>query len=244
MLPLLLWLALDPTHGAWDAALKAHVSPAGVGYAALGPMALDPYLAELAAVDLRELNEVEKKALLLNAYNALTVDLVASNPGITSIKDLDGGKVWDTRTFTVGGQAMTLNDIEHRQLRPMGDARVHAALNCAARGCPPLLAEAFTPERLQEQLERACQSWVRTNAIQVDRAANTVRLSRVFEWYGADFLRDYGGTRRGDIPGVEGTQEAAIHFIAVYIGPAQASWLRAGGYSVAWTEYDWALNGR
>lgn len=242
MLPLLFLFGFDHQHSAWDAVLRAHVTPGAVAYSAIGPSALDPYLAELAAVDLRELNEIEKKALWLNAYNALTVDLVASNPGIRSIQDLDGGKVWDTRTFTVGGQALTLNDIEHRQLRPMGDARVHAALNCASKGCPPLAGAAFTPEGLQDQLELAARVWVRTNAVKVDQQARVVQLNRIFEWYGQDFLRDYG-VQRGDIPGVDGTQEAAIHFVSVYIGPTVAAWLRAGGYTVVYMDYDWSLNG-
>ena len=69
-------LALDPTYAAYDALLQANVSPQGVTYAAIGPAGLDPFLAELAAVDLRELNSIEQKALYINAYNALTLDLL------------------------------------------------------------------------------------------------------------------------------------------------------------------------
>ena len=81
-------LALDPTYAAYDALLQANVSPQGVTYAAIGPAGLDPFLAELAAVDLRELNPIEQKALFINAYNALTLDLIAENPG-----QVDGIKI-------------------------------------------------------------------------------------------------------------------------------------------------------
>ncbi|MBK9647922.1 MAG: DUF547 domain-containing protein [Deltaproteobacteria bacterium] len=121
------------------------MSPQGVTYAAIGPAGLDPFLAELAAVDLRELNSIEQKALYINAYNALTLDLIAENPGVASIRDLDGGKVWSTRRFTVGGQSLTLDDIEHKRLRPMGDPRVHAPCPAPPKVAPPCSAGPTPP---------------------------------------------------------------------------------------------------
>jgi hypothetical protein len=235
-------LALDPTYAAYDALLQANVSPQGVTYAAIGPAGLDPFLAELAAVDLRELNPIEQKALFINAYNALTLDLIAENPGVASIRDLDGGKVWSTRRFTVGGQSLTLDDIEHKRLRPMGDPRVHAALSCASKGCPALLSRAYTAERLNDQLDLACRAWVRSNAAQINTQAKTVALSSIFDWYGDDFLAQWED--KANIPGVEGKQQAALNFIAFYSGSATATWLTAGGYTVTWATYDWGVNRR
>ena len=137
----MLWLILGLAgveDGLWGETLSTHVSLAGVDYQAIGPTGLDPYLAQLAGADLSSASKAEKMAFWINAYNALTVDLISENQEISSIRDLDRGKVWDARKFTVAGQQLSLNDIEHGTLRPMGDARVHAALNCASKGCPPL----------------------------------------------------------------------------------------------------------
>ncbi len=240
MWTLLLSVALAFDQGPWQKVLDTWVDPQGnVDYAGINAAnALDGYVAALAEVD-EPLPRGEKIAFWLNAYNALTVHLVAESGAIQSIRDLDGGKVWDTRSFVVAGRPMTLNQIEHQILRPMGDPRVHAALNCASKGCPPLYKQAFSAASLDNQLQDASRRWLTTNGIVVDMSGKSVKLSRVFDWYGDDFT---GMNIKNDIPGLSGKQEAAIDYAIRYLSPEQAAFLKKGGYAVSWIEYDWSLN--
>ncbi|MEL6343649.1 MAG: DUF547 domain-containing protein [Myxococcota bacterium] len=229
-------LAFD--HSAFDQVLRQHVNRRGdVNYAAIQSSgALDGYLSSLSTAS-EPTARAEKMAFWINAYNALTVDLIADNYPLGSIRDLDGGDPWNARTFPVAGRQITLNDIEHKILRPMGDARIHAAVNCASRGCPPLAMHAFTAAGLNGQLDRASAHWATRNGVRIDEAQNTVTLNQIFDWYGEDFV----GVYTGDIPNVDDKQEAAINFVAQYL-PEQANYLKTGEYAVSYHSYSWKLN--
>ncbi len=232
--------AIDPTHAALQRVLDARLSGGRVDYAGLkaAPAELDAYLKEVATADPNAMSADDRKAFWINAYNALTLDLVADSYPIKSIMDLDGGKVWDTRKFAVAGKQMSLNDIEQRTLRPLGDARIHAALNCASIGCPPLAAKVFLGTGLSGQLDAASKKWVAGTKLE----GATASVSQIFDWYGDDFVAKYGASRF-DIPGLDGKAEAAANFIAVY-APDKAAALKAGGYTVTYAAYDWGLNKR
>lgn len=240
----MLWLILGlagVNDGPWGQTLSAHVSAAGVDYTAIGPTGLDGYLAQLAQADLSGASKDEKVAFWINAYNALTVDLMAENAGVASIRDLDKGKVWDTRSFTVAGKQVSLNDIEHGTLRPMGDPRVHAALNCASKGCPPLPLKPISGATLDADLDAASKRWVATNAwvIQDERIA----LNKIFDWYGEDFVPHYGEVH--DVPGVSGKKQAALNFIAAHApNSGLAETAKNPGVKVVFGDYDWGLNKR
>lgn len=227
--------------GPWQAVLDAHVDASGrVDYAAIAANhALDPYLAALGTAE-EPLEPAERIAFWLNAYNAATVDLVADHFPVNSIRDLYGGKIWDTATVRVANRDLTLNQIENDFLRPMGDPRVHAALNCASLGCPPLSKTAYAGPTLDKQLVEASKRWMATNGITVDIAGKKVELSQIFDWYGADFT----GMRHKDIPGLDGKQEAAVDYASRYLPADTAAFLVKGGYSVKYMSYDWALNKR
>ena len=229
-----------PSPAPYQAVLDQHLRQGRVDYAAIQRTgALDGTLDGLAKAT-EPTAPAEKMAFWINAYNALTIDLIADEWPVSSIRDLDGGKVWDSRSFTVAGRAVTLNDIEHRILRPMGDPRIHAAVNCASVGCPPLPAGAFTAANLDAELTAASRRWVASNGASIDQAGGVVRLSRIFDWYGDDFVP------RADraIPGLDPKQAAAIDFLADHAEPAVATWLAGGGYRVEWQPYDWAVNAR
>jgi hypothetical protein len=236
---MLMWIipaAMAMDHSALQGVLTANVSGRGnVDYAAIQASgALDGYLDALSRAA-EPTDRAERMAFWINAYNALTIDMIADNYPLASIRDLDGGDPWGTRRFTVAGRSVTLNAIEHDILRPLGDARIHAAVNCASRGCPPLSGSVFTGAGLDGQLDAAAARWMQSNGIRVESGA--VHLSKIFDWYGDDFLADSDF----DIPGVSGREEAAINFAVRYL-PQQASQLRAGGYTVDYSEYSWSLN--
>jgi hypothetical protein len=214
--------ALD--HSAWDALLKRHVNgESRVDYrawkygASLGE--LDAYLAQLASPWSGIANE-ERKAALVNAYNALTIRWILTHYPVESI--------WKTKQpfsqarHNVNGRRVSLDAIE-TELRQMGDPRIHAALVCAARGCPPLRREAYTAGRLEEQLDSNTRQWLADAKLNsFDARARTARISSIFKWY------------RGDFPNLE-------QFLARH-APAGAAFLREGKVKIVHVDYHWGVN--
>ncbi len=216
-----------------------HVDDAGrVAYDAASTDAeLEAVVSALSTAE-EPAGRAEKMAFWINAYNVLTVDLVADHWPLESIRDLDGGNPWDKRLFTVAGQTVTLNHIEHKILRPMGEPRIHAAVNCASLGCPPLAGTVFTGSGLEAELTAASRRWAESTGVRIDRTAGTVSLNKIFDWYGEDFAA--GAT--ADVPGIDGKRDAAIQFLARHLPADDAAWLMAGGYSVTWAPYSWRVN--
>ena len=153
------WQTHDPAaaetidHSTWAEFLAAHVSRDrdGVNRVAYGNVSdadrerLAAYIARLTAVPIGRFSRAVQLAYWINLYNALTVDLVLSVYPIDSILDIDISPgilafgPWDAAMTQVEGRPLSLNDIEHRILRPIWrDARIHYALNCASVGCPNL----------------------------------------------------------------------------------------------------------
>jgi len=216
----------------------ARKGPVGVDYQALALRReqLDRYLSTLASVDASSFDKDQKLALYVNAYNGYTLQLILDEGIPKSITDLDGGKVWDTRTFEVAGASLTLNQIEHGHARKLADGRVHAVVNCASKGCPPLPPEALAASTVESQLDAATRRWVQTNAF--SWSGDTLRLSRIFDWYGEDFA----SADRGDLPGIEGKAEDAVWFLSRYVDPPTRDRLLSGTIQTAWQDYDWSLN--
>jgi len=160
-------------------------------------------------------------AYWINLYNAATLVLVLSHYPVDSIRDIDDP--WGQPVVTIAGDELSLDQIEHEVIRQQfSDSRIHFALNCAARGCPPLQAKLFTPEQLSDQLDATVRDalnderWLRVDG-------GTVYLSQIFEWFGEDFLVWDGGIR---------------NFLARYYEGS----LPRGEYEIAFLEYDWSLN--
>jgi len=239
MLHLLASLSHSAEHAAWDALLAAHVTNSGVDYAGFDGAALDAYVAGLSAAEKPEGRDATL-AFTMNAYNALTVDLMLDHPEVKSIRELDGGEVWKTREFTVAGEQVTLDHLENGVLRPLGDPRIHAGLNCASKGCPPLFGDAFETATVQAQLDDATKNWVSLNAYITSKMEDELALSMIFDWFAADFA----AYATPDLAHAEGKEEQAINFLIKYTDEGTAKWLREGNYQVSWREYDWAKNAR
>lgn len=228
-------VALD--YAPYARVLSSYVHGGRVDYAGLKahPEDLQRFLGDLATVDLGTLNSTQQKALYINAYNAFTLSLIVSRYPLDSIRSLDGGNPWNVRHFDLANGSITLDQIENGHLRPLGDPRIHAAINCASISCPPLQNRPFLAESLDAQLEEAARNWARSARLE----GNTLTVSRIFDWYGDDFRKRYGIS---DVPGVEGKMEAALNFVASY-WEEKAAVLRGGGVKVVYEEYDWRLNG-
>ncbi len=205
--------SFDHTHAAWTAVLAAHVKGDAFDYAALKEdrAAFDGYLASLHAVTPAELagwTDAQRYAFWINVYNASTIALVVDRYPLESIRSLDRAfglsSVFDREVIPMRAHHpegddddLSLNDVEHEILRVRWqDARVHAAVNCASVGCPPLLAEAFQAKKLDDQLDAQMRAFVRDpDRNRLDRDAGRLRLSEIFKWFQEDFERDAGSVK-------------------------------------------------
>ncbi|MDO6707624.1 DUF547 domain-containing protein [Photobacterium sp. 1_MG-2023] len=151
---------------------------------------LNDYLDTLTAQDPRQLNRNEQFAYWVNLYNALTVKVILDNYPISSITKLGGFLSfgpWDEKLITIDGKQLSLNDIEHRILRPIWqDKRIHYVVNCASLGCPDLQPEAMNASNLNAQLEAAATRFINSPK-GVQESGGKVRLSSIYDWYQSDF---------------------------------------------------------
>ncbi|ARV10112.1 hypothetical protein BTO05_10870 [Winogradskyella sp. PC-19] len=129
----------------------------------------------------------QKLAYWINAYNALTIDLILRNYPIKSIKDID--KPWDQRLWKFGEKWLNLNDIEHQILRKMDEPRIHFAIVCASFSCPKLQNKAFTASNLEAQLTEATKDFL-ADSDRNEISQNNLRLSKIFKWFAKDFKTD------------------------------------------------------
>ncbi len=178
-----------------------------------------------------------KIAFWINAYNALTLDLIADSYPLDSIMKLDDGSVWKTRKFTVAGKQVTLDEIENSIIRPMGEPRIHAAVNCASIGCPLLLPNAYEEATLDAQLDEAMKQWVSTNAYRFE--GNKLLLNNILIWYKVDFQKDILG---GRLPKKHAEYAGIISFLYPHLSPEEKKRLLKGKYQIKIDEYDWSLN--
>ena len=196
--------------GGYDRALAAYVDADGwVDYRALNEdrAGLDAYVAALATADLSEGDDATRLARLINAYNAFTLQLILDGGRgggalPATIQDLEDGKPWDAVRWELGGETVSLNQIEHERIRPVFDEpRIHWALVCAAYSCPPLRNGAYTAGGLEAELaEREAYVLNFDHPRYVRGDGDGVRVTPLFDWYGGDFGADwraYAGPRLG-----------------------------------------------
>lgn len=240
------WQAHDPDsrivvdHGVWDRLLRTHVKPNADGvtrfdYAGLQVTdrdALDSYVAALSATPVSTLNRNEQFAYWINFYNALTIQVVVDHYPVDSIRDIDispglfSSGPWGKELVTVEDETLSLDDIEHRILRPIWqDPRIHYGVNCASIGCPNLIATAYTAQNIDDLLTANAKAFVNhpRGAAVTD---GDLTVSKIYSWFDADF----GGTEAG-----------VIAHLRRYATPDLLEQLRDID-DVADYEYDWALN--
>jgi pyrimidine-specific ribonucleoside hydrolase len=186
---------------------------------------LDTYLQQFARKWPPDLTQAEQKAALINAYNAFTVHWILSNYPVQSI--------WKTKhPFTAarnaldGGQ-VSLDQIESR-LRAMGDPRIHAALVCASRSCPPLRREAYAAARIDQQLDDNFRTWLANKSLNVfSPQKRTASVSMIFKWYANDFRKAAGSVEK---------------ILARYAPAGTGDFLLAPGSRLEYKTYHWGLN--
>ncbi|MEE4362210.1 MAG: DUF547 domain-containing protein [Pseudomonadales bacterium] len=225
--------------GPWQAFLDQYLvtdDPSGihrVRYAAVSEddlAALDAWLEQSQAKGPTGLSRDAQMAYWINLYNALTVRLILSHPDVESIREIKAGLFsigpWSMPLARVEGRDLSLDDIEHRILRPLfKDPRIHFAVNCASLGCPNLSAEAFRADTLDAQLDAGTRAYL-THPRGLRLENGRLRLSSIFDWYREDFP--------------EG-RPAFMAWLADYAPASVAARVRT--YSGRIThDYDWTLN--
>ena len=218
----------------YAALLSGHVHDGRVDYAGLkkDEARLDAYLAALTAVEPATLSEPERFAYYINVYNAWTLKLILEHyPGIRSIKDAGSlfRSPWQRAFVRLRAGTVSLDDVEHGILRPQfHDPRVHFAVNCASKSCPPLAGAPYAGATLDAALDAAARGFI-NNPANTSLRDGTLHVSRIFDWYGEDF----------------GGPEGVWRFIRRYADPPLAAAMDAAGrHDIAYTPYDWSLNGR
>jgi len=213
------WLAHDPDstatidHSAWNELLARYVVRDPVremylfDYGAVteaDKRRLDAYIAGLADIAISEHNRDQQFAYWVNLYNALTVDVVLDHYPVDTIRDIDispgwfAAGPWGAELVTIEGEPVTLDDIEHRILRPIWrDPRIHYVVNCAAIGCPQIYPEAYVADELESMLDRAGRDYVnhpRGVNLQPNHPDDvrdySAILSKIYKWYEEDFGDD------------------------------------------------------
>lgn len=210
---------------------------------------LQVYLASLSAVTLDDFERFSKPkqlAFLINAYNAWTVDLILTEyPNIESIKDLGSffKSPWNKDFIPLFGEIISLNNIEHDLIRGSEDSdgepkynepRIHFAVNCASIGCPALRNEAYTAEKLEQQLEE------QTIHFLSDKTRNTVKkdelyLSSIFKWYEEDFEQGFRET-------YSLSEFILLYSDAMTLSPAHILALKDDDMDIEFLSYNWELN--
>ena len=192
---------------------------------------LDKYLKVLEEVDSKILSRNEQFAFYVNAYNAWTIKLILSGyPGIKSIKDLGSlfKSPWKKKICRIDGEIITLDDIEHNILRPrFKDPRVHFAINCAAKSCPPVRSEPYRGGDLDQQLDEMTRAFI--NDLESNRLEDhTLYVSSIFKWFAEDFNKDI------------------IGFFLKYAKGDLKEQLEANKEKirVKYLDYNWSLNGK
>lgn len=151
---------------------------------------LNQFLASMSQIDPRKYSKAEQYAYWVNVYNAITVQLILNNYPVKSITKLGGFfsfGPWDEKVITISGKELTLNDIEHRILRPIWtDPRTHYAVNCASLGCPNLQTTAFTASNSNALLDQAARRFINSTK-GVNEAGSEIILSSIYKWFAGDF---------------------------------------------------------
>lgn len=192
-------LAEEPGWGKYSALLNRHISQHtqdGISLAWLDYPALrhDPDYRQVvvALQDFpveRLANKREKLAFYINAYNILAIKMVLDHWPVRSIKDVGSffSPVWKKDAGKIGGKTVTLHEIEHEILRPMGEPRIHMAIVCASLSCPDLRNEPFSAARLEEQLEDQARQFFNNRGKGVSNEGNSMRVSKILDWFAEDF---------------------------------------------------------
>ncbi|MBI4639862.1 MAG: DUF547 domain-containing protein [Candidatus Tectomicrobia bacterium] len=225
----------------WDIFLKKYLvspHPSGINrvrYDAVVPedrQDLQRYIDTLQTIQISTYNRQEQKAYWINLYNALTILVILQHYPVESIRDIDispgwfSDGPWGAKLVTIEGEKLSLDNIEHRILRPIWkDNRVHYAVNCASFGCPNLAPVAYTAENLEQLLDQGAREYV-NHPRGVTLKEGKLQVSSIYIWFQEDF---------------EGSTDGVLAHLRQYADGQLVEKLQSYRGSVK-HDYDWRLN--
>ena len=227
-------------HSAWDRFLEANLvlGRNGINRLAYGQVsaadrkALARYLDALAAAPISRYQRDEQLAYWINLYNALTVKVILDHYPVKSIRDIDISPgwfsfgPWDRKLIEVESEMVSLNDIEHRILRPIWrDARIHYAVNCASLGCPNLAPTAYNAKTTDSSLTAGARAHI-NHPRGVSIEGGRLYVSTIYKW----FVEDFGGDDKGVLDHLR-------QFANPELANKLAKFVAIDGY-----RYDWGIN--
>ncbi len=219
-------------HDAWAKLLQKYVKDGTVDYKGFSSdsKVLDGYLEKLEKKDISSYSPGQKLAFWINAYNAFTVKLILNHYPIKSIRNIHNP--WGQRVWKAAGQTISLDQIEHKILRPeFKEPRIHFAVVCASIGCPDLQNFAFRGDKINEQLARVAREFFASSKhfyIKKDGNSVIIYISKIFNWFGNDFGK---------------SKEERIAFMLTYLDQSTADKIKkAKSVKFKYLPYDWNLN--
>ncbi len=246
----------DHTHALFDSVPQKHVKKGLVNYRALlkDRKYLHRYLAAIGKVkwdDYTGWTRNQKLALWINAYNALTIEVILRHYPIGkpnpvspypehSIRHID--EVWSKPIWKVTGKLYNLDHIEHEIMRKeLKEPRIHFVIVCASIGCPLLENRSFPAETLEQRLEAAADNSInRDGKVRVDVENETVWFPMIFDWFGEDFIDSHTDTSLFE--GRTKIEKGLLSFIYKRVTGKKKEMKRKNKFSIKYISYDWGLN--
>ena len=213
----------------FDSILSKYVDPDGlVNYQAIidSPYNINEYLDFIKNVSPQSHPKLfptknDKLAYWINAYNALVIKLMIENPSTNILEISFGHLIWLTK-FDVGLKKISLYEIEHKILRKL-DSRIHFAISCGSKSCPPLGQRVYLGRTLDVQLEIGAKDFINNkNNVFIDFDNKTLYLNKIFKWYKKDFVN-------------------VKKYIVMYLSDG-TSFDQIKNFKIKYNDYDWSLN--
>ncbi|HYM62228.1 MAG TPA: DUF547 domain-containing protein [Thermoanaerobaculia bacterium] len=232
----------EPDYSAWTAILRKYYDPAkGMDYAALKARdfaAVQSLRRELGRVNAAALDRKQQLAYWINVYNVNIVATVLENYPVKSIRDISTDLIVRLNVFKkprvpFGSVTLSLDDVENDKIRAgFHDPRIHFAINCAAKSCPPMRAEAFSGATIDQQLDDQARRFLGGPlGVRIGRKGDAliVHASKILDWFGDDF---------------EKWSTGRIPFIRRYVPADKQRLIDAanGRIELEFDDYDWSLN--
>ena len=233
--------SLAPDHQLWSDFLRRYLDTSNsdgihrvdyAGVTAEDREGLKQYLLRLQKIPVSRLSRIQQLPCWINLYNAFTVHLILEQYPLDSIVDIRYGFFdfgpWDEKLLQIEDEEVSLNDIEHRILRPIWkDPRLHYALNCASLGCPNLQPESFHPGNVESLLNSGARGYINHPRGLRFENEDDLLLSKIYDWYADDF---------GD------NEKELLQHLMRYVNRSTKTRLESFDGDIDY-EYDWDLNG-
>jgi len=245
---------VEPFHRPFDQLLDLNVRDGFVYYRALhGDRGrLDRYAASLnvAAATYDRWTREQKMAFWVNAYNAFVLQTVidrypirgrSANYPPNSIRQIPGA--FDQTKHRAAGKSLTLDDIEKTVLPQFKEPRLYLALGRGAAGSGRLRSEAYTADRILQQLGDLQSEFVSEQTmLKIDRAAGEMSVTPIVSWHEAEFVAAYDPGATGTFAARSPIERALVAFIAPRLLPLEKDFVQKNAFKLTYHPFDWRLN--